>query len=321
VDLDNIEDKKSTIHSTLEKYNQLFDAEILTLIGGGEVFLEKNVHEWILPFIDNYDHIEIITNGMNIPFHDVEKMHSVKSLHLTISLDGHTFEMNKSRFISEKQFDTVKSAIFEAVKRGIYVNVNTVINRSNTAKIIEFLDFMKEFENKLAVCFFPVMDQLHKDEVKMDYSDVFIDCLSSIIDNHEKYKTFIAPKEYFILSRQIMREKQNTMQCFSPFIRTAHFLDGRQVACCVNYVKELENIHKLKSSEDFFNQPIYKLLNRKRPVVKACRQCFPDYDLFNLYLYGRISLDDLGYNKPYARQKIKDRLLELKSSCLELLTN
>jgi MoaA/NifB/PqqE/SkfB family radical SAM enzyme len=313
VELDKIEDKKGTIHRTLQKYNQLFDAEILTLIGGGEVFLEKNVHEWIAPFTDYYDHIEIITNGTNIPFNELEELNANKSFHLTISLDGHLFDMNKARFVTKKQFDTVIGNMLEAIKRGIYVNISSVITKDSAPKMIEFLDYMKEYENKLAVCFLPVMDQLHKSETKMDFSNVFIECLTSIINNHEKYSSFIAPKEYFILSRQIITEKQNTQRCFTPFIRTAHFLDGRQVACCVNYIKELENVHTLKTANDFFDQPIYKLLNRKKPVVKACKQCFPDFDLFNLYLSGRIELEDFAFNKPYFRPKIKDRLFELKN--------
>jgi MoaA/NifB/PqqE/SkfB family radical SAM enzyme len=321
VELDRIEDKKSTIHRTLEKYNQLFDAEILTLIGGGEVFLEKNVHEWIAPFTEYYDHIEIITNGMCVPFKELETLNANKSFHLTISLDGHLFEMNKARFVTEKQFETVLGTMLEAIKRGIYVNISAVITKDNAPKIIDFLDYMKAYEDKLAVCFLPVMDQLHKSEIKMDYSDIFIKCLTSIIENHEKYSRFIAPKEYFVLSRQIISEKQNTLRCFSPFIRTAHFLDGRQVACCVNYIKELENVHTLQTTEEFFNQPIYKLLNRKKPVVKACKQCFPDFDLFNLYLCGRITLEDLGFNKPYSRPKIKKRLLELKNTYLEILNS
>jgi len=314
LELDNIEDKKSTIHRTLEKYNQFFDAEILTLIGGGEVFLEKNVIEWIHPFQEHYDHIEIITNGMNIPFNEIEKLNANKSFHLTISLDGHLYDMNKARFVTRKQFDTVFNNLLEAFKRGIYVNISAVITRDNASRIIEFLDYMKQFEKHCAVCFLPVMDQLHKTETKMDYSNTFAECLTGIIDNHSKYKGFIAPLEYFVLSRQIINEKQNTMRCFSPFIRTAHFLDGRQVACCVNYIKELESIHSLQSSDLFFDQPIFKLLNRSKPVVAACKQCFPDFDLFNLFLYGRITIEDFRFNKPFSRPKIKERLIELKNT-------
>lgn len=321
VELDRIDDKKDTIHRTLEKYNHFFDAEILTLIGGGEVFLEKNVIDWILPYKDYYDHIEIITNGMNIPFNDLEKLNASKSFHLTISLDGHLFDMNRARFSNDKQFETVLNNLLEAFKREIYVNISAVITKDNAPQITEFLDYMKQFENHCAVCFLPVMDQLHKHETKMDYSNIFVDCLTSIIENHQKYSEFIAPEEYFVLSRQIIAEKQNTMRCFSPFIRTAHFLDGRQVACCVNYIKELENIHSLQSTDHFFDQSIYKLLNRNKPVVTACRQCFPDFDLFNLFLYGRIDIEDFRFNKPYNRPKIKERLIELKKTYSLFLNN
>ena len=146
------------------------------------------------------------------------------------------------------------------------------------------LDFLYEYRSGLVVYFLPVMDQLHKDEVKMDYSSVFINGLTSIIENHSKYKEYIAPVEYFKLLRDIMKSKENRLKCFSPFIRTATLLDGRQVACCTNYVQELKNIHLLNTTEGHFEQPIFKLLNRNKPVLKPCKQCFPDYDLFNLFL-------------------------------------
>lgn len=314
--LDQVEDKKETFIKTIEKYNQLFSAEILEIIGGGEVFLEKDVHKWIEPFVDVYDHVEIVTNGMDIPFDDIKAIDKMVSFSLAVSIDGHTYDMCGSRYPEEAVFRKVFNNVMRLLEEGIYVRLRTVMNPSNRDHIMEYLEFLLPYKDRISLSLTPVKDKIQPLNLRQDYNEKYLESVDAILANHERYKSFIGPYGYFEELKNYFLQKGKQLQCFVPFIKTLILIDGKQTACSVNWIKELPNIHTLESSEGIFEQDIFKLMNRKKPVISACKEDFGDCDMFNLYMHDRVSPEELAYFKPYTHPRILERFKTLKEELM-----
>lgn len=312
--LDGIQDKEQAFVSTVKEFNRFFSAKVLEVIGGGEVFTEKGVSRWIAPVAHFYDHIEIVTNGLNIPFEEVYEVNRIGSFSLAISLDGHTFEMSKSRFAAQNQFEIVLRNVKKVLDSDIYLELRAVLNKNNAAGMLDYLEFLLPYKGKVALQISPVKDKIPNATARQDFDELYIDCLSKIIDNHSRYRDFIAPCEYFTSMREFFRSKKKPTRCYIPYYKMLTLLDGNLTACSVNWVKEMSNLHNMETSDSYFKQEIFQLLGRKRPILATCTHDYGDSDIYNLYMLDIIDLEDLSYFMLYTRPEIKERMKRLKET-------
>lgn len=310
--LDGIEDKGAVFRKTVERFQELFSAKVLEMIGGGEIFTEKGVCSWVEPVAQYYDHIEIVSNGLYLPLQDVKEVAVLGSFSLAVSLDGHTFDMCRSRFASKNQFDAVMENVRNVLESGIYLELRTVLNKNNVYKMQEFLEFLLPYKDCVALQISPVKDKVPNSTARQDFNEAYLDCVNSILYDHWKYKDFIAPLEYFRAMKEYFEYRKKPVQCFIPYFKLLTLIEGKQAACSVNWIKEMPGLFDIDGDQDYFDQDIFRLMCRKQPVLSTCIHDFGDSDIYNLYMLDRIGLEDLSYFVLYTRPAVKERMKRLK---------
>lgn len=111
----------------------------ITLSGGGEPLLYKDIETHIQPLFDNDVDVAVITNGSKLDGKRAEVLASCKWVRVSIdSCDGSTY--NKIRNVPKEQFDTVCNNIkhFSEIKnKDCELGINYVINHLNYKSIFE----------------------------------------------------------------------------------------------------------------------------------------------------------------------------------------
>lgn len=270
-----------------ETKNVLY-ADILK-VSGGEVTTNKKLVDFIRLIHKNYLSIQILTNGFSLTEDDIKEYKKMKNVSFQVSIDGVTAESNYAKSHNAKITEKVLANIECMVKERIGVEINCVLTKYNTDKILDFLERFKDADN------FIIIPRPVRGEPKetLNFSKIQISNFENMMNNNfEKYSKILPPKKYIDRLIEIMKEDKRNTSCYIPFFVQSIDGYGNLEQCPIGLITE--------TNYNIFDSLIETPMEYTR-LVKAkifndnslCKNCTNQYEMFNLYVEGKISKEEL----------------------------
>lgn len=317
--LDRTENKEIRFRQILEEYNSQYNAAILEVLGGDEILGNGQAFRWIRNIYQYYNHIEIMTRGESISFEQIRAIRDITSLSLCIHLDGITYEAGVAKVLSQEQFHSVLTNVKRVLEAGICLNIKAFLSPWGADPILEYMEFLLPYKENVTLHVLPA--NVHAEaEVQETLKTGCIKCIESIMGNHCRYSGFIPPIGYFERLKTFYFTGDKQLQCFVPYFKTLVLIDGRLIVCPENWMKEIGDLSPgAASGNNIFDDGVFKLLNRKKPVLQGCKGFCGEAEIINLYMHGAITLEELAFYKPYGIVEVKNRLQSMKNRYAENL--
>lgn len=307
-------DLKERLNKVHRKYEQNFDATILR-ISGGELFLIKNIEEFIVACSKSYDDVQIITNGCNVTKEKLQVLRQVDNCCIHFSLDGHTAELNRYRTDNMDKINAILNNIDLAVNLGFYVEIGSVLTDTNTQKYIETVEyFRKKYTDKVKLYPFPIRGEIAK---KMGASDSAVNAFGYLLEKYEQFKDVLAPKAYIQDVYENLSTKKRTQRCLIPLVSMQLFDDGNLSACPNSWGENSANLLEDDNVLDKVdNAKMYKLFLQDKPRLKCCFDCYTSMDIVNIYINGRMTDEELLSIPLYRGKRTFELLSEVRNKVL-----
>lgn len=304
---------KDTVDAVLQEYHRTYDSPILKL-SGGEILLVKNISQLIKKQAEIYEVVQLLTNGTMVNKAFIEEVKDIRNLHVQLSLDGHTLEMNYNRVKSEEMNAKLLKALDLLALSGLVTEIYCVITKQNIGRLPNFLEYLKHNYGDTVKLFpFPVRQGAGK--VMLPGAEE-LSPLEDIINNYDRYNGILPPKLYMEELYSFIRKHKRSNRCYIPLIASQIFDDGIVTPCPNGWTIQIGNI--INSKDEVLNNQknnrIYSLMSNDPPVAHFCLDCFTEVDILNLYFAGKLTLKDLEASRAlYRGDRVKNLLIELKS--------
>lgn len=152
-------------------HTKLPNCRIMAVTGGEPLLFPDAIGKMMECFKDL--HIKISTNAtlLNDKYMTAFCRHGNTSL--CISLDGHNFASNRTRYANEKIFNLVINNINKALESGIPVEISCVINKNNIDEFPDFCRWIEEYWkkhlDKLLLIAYPITTYTEKDGKEVEF--------------------------------------------------------------------------------------------------------------------------------------------------------
>lgn len=272
----------------IDKSGEVMETDILK-ISGGEVTTNKQLAEFIEDIHNKYFSVQILTNGFNLSKEDVNEYKKMGNVSFQISIDGATAKSNYAKSHNAKVTEKVLKNIEYLIEQGIGVEINCVLTKYNTGMILQFLERFKEADNFIIVPR-PVRGK-PKDILNFSKEQI-IEFERIVEENFEEYSNILPPKKYMDRLIEIMKNDKRNTPCYIP-----HFVQsidgyGNFEQCPIGLINDINyNIldKTLSTSEKSRRLNEYHIFDN----VAFCKNCTNQYEMFNLYVEGEISKEEL----------------------------
>ena len=292
----------------LEKTSEILQADILK-ISGGEITTNENLVDFIKRIHKNYPSIQILTNGFKIKEEEIKEYRKMGNISFQISIDGVTPDSNYAKSHNAKITEKVIQNIEIMIKEGLGVEINCVLTKFNTDKFLEFLERFKDANNFIIV---PRPVRGDPKEV-LAFSKKQVEAFEDIInDNFAKYSKILPPKEYFNRLIEIMKMDRRNTQCYIPFFVESIDSYGNIEECPIGLINE-SNYNVFEKQKDD-NKVIEKHIFRDNSL---CQNCTNQYEMFNLYVEGKITREELKKMPSLNSEKIITHIDEIKDEIFQ----
>ncbi len=310
---------KKRLDEILAFSKEHFDSPLVKICGG-EMFLMENLHEYVQELLKHYQYVLIQSNGRLIKDEDLEWIINEKRVLMQISIDGHTFDMNKYRFRDKELMEKVLHTIAVLKKNDVYTEVTSVIHRFNIEHYREFLEYLDNLPGgkvKNAIKSTPLL-LIDKSGIYRHTPDK-IAHIENLVNDYEKYAHLLPPKAYMENYLALLRGERLEYTCYNPIVSLTVTDEGK-VKGCTNVLSIDEfNVGNLFDDgaetvkERFGNTKFQKLLLETEQRVPVCKKCYNFCSIYNLYFNGTISLEELCENNPmFNLPEVKESLQSIK---------
>ena len=278
------EDFYNIAYDVMNKTKKILYADILK-ISGGELTTNKQLLEFVKKIHKNYYSIQILTNGLNLAEGEIKEFKKLGNINFQVSIDGVTTETNYARTHSELVTQRVVKNIESMIKEGIGVEINCVLTKYNTDKFSIILEKFKDSKN------FIIVPRPVRGEPKsiLNFSKEQALEFERIMEkDYEKYYNILPPRPYIDRLIEIMKSDKRYTDCFIPYFVQSIDGYGNFEDCPIGLITKINN-----NIFDFQNE---KEMNIRPHIFKnncLCKNCTNQYEMFNLYVEGMISKEEL----------------------------
>lgn len=320
-------DLKNRLDQIVDFSDSNFYSPIIKICGG-EIFLMKNLKEFVDHLLEKYQYVLIQTNGRHINDENMKWIIESRRILLQISLDGHKVEMNEYRFGEEAIMERMLKNIRILKENDVYLEITSVLNNLNTRRYEEFLKFLNGLssgkeKNCLKVTPILIIDK--EEKYKPSVED--IKSVERIIERYEEFKNVLPPKVYMEYLYRLLSGEKLCYQCYNPLV-SVNYIDDGKMKGCTNILPEdqlnVGNVFVDTSKEimqRFGKTKFQRLLVETKQWVPVCKNCFNFCSIYNLYLNGTISLEELGDNNyMFGLPEVQKVLFEIKESLPEIVS-
>ncbi|WP_312494405.1 radical SAM protein [Anaerosporobacter sp.] len=295
------------ITNVLDKH---FDMGILK-VSGGEIFLIKNIVDYMKTYSKTPKIIQVLTNGLFIKDTDLEELKRYKNVCFQLSLDHHTLSGNFYRSKEETVLKKVLNSIDRIVMNDIPLEINCVLTDKNTAVLRDFAEYLMKYKGKKVMLLpFPVRG-IKRDEFYPKQEQLF--GVEELIQNYDAYQEVLPPKPYLVHLYEFLKTGHRKVPCMIPKCSIGVFDDGI-ITPCPNYWFSsfgsiLDNDPEQVLSK-IGTDKIYRLLLHKNNGIAECNKCFTPWEILNLYHAGYLSWEELITIPSYQFSKAKEYINE-----------
>ena len=314
---------KDNIRGILEFSKAYFNCPMIKICGG-EVFLISNLKELVQELLGYYPYVLIQTNGKHFTEENMKWIIDLKRVFIQISLDGHTVEMNEYRSFNKGSLKNLLYAIETLRRNNVYVELISVLNNLNTRCYDEFLDYLYQLpsgdiKNSFKVTPIYLIDNTEKYRAAKEDNET----IERIINQYNKYKHMLPPKQYIKLILKLMRGERLKYKCHNSMV-SLNFTDDGKIKACTNILPEdVLNVGDIFTDNHealvakFGKTKFQKLLLNTEKRLPNCQECFNFCSIYNLYFNDTFSLEDLCENNYlYSLPEVKDSLTKVKTSSI-----
>lgn len=265
----------------LERSKEILNADILK-ISGGEVTLNKELAKYIKQIHKKYLKVQILTNGFLLNKEIIDEYKKMKNICVQVSIDGIDQKSNYTKSHFENVTNKVIENIDYMVECGLGVEINCVLTKYN---IDHFQDFLEKYKNANNFIIIPRPVRGLPKEV-LNFNKIQIEKFEKMInDNYNQYKNIIPSRKYFDRLISIMKNDIREYKCYIPYFVQSIDGYGNFEDCPIGLITDrkfnvLENKNH-KINKKIFNDP------------KLCKNCTNQYEIFNLYVEDKTSIEDL----------------------------
>lgn len=288
-------------------------------LSGGEIFLHDKLFNAVMKET-GFQKIQILTNGTLIRDEHIQRISQRTEVGLQLSLDGHTFEMNFSRFKSRGLFQRVKDLLEYIVKKDIPVEVNMCLTRENVESLKLYIEYLMTLRGRVILNIIPVREEKEHLAVKEEQ----LIHIEEIILKYDAYESVLPPKEYLKLMLFVLKSK-NKPEGWKCYINKAVLSiqgDGDIKICpevptidntvAANAFSYGDNSKQYNPIDEIIDSKRAELLSNYSGRIPICKGCFTHYEIINLYVKGMISEEQLRRIWIYDNDVIVHRLNEIR---------
>jgi MoaA/NifB/PqqE/SkfB family radical SAM enzyme len=294
-----VEDKKdfglSKLIDQIEAFQERFCAGTVKVSGYGEITMWSEFAAALDYLRDKFPMVQVITNGtFGDDIADVILAHQNVSPNITI--DGHTMTLNSVRVRGNAEWHKRTLANLKRfAAEGRAVEVNCVLHQRNTGGLADFCEYLSEFgQGRIMLFPFPVKSFDRAPEVAAKLKGGFRQLAEELDSIYEKHHAILPPKGYIDDLKDFLLRDLRTNHCH---IHWANLGSGsrNERLHCANYGEELSYgpmLESLTVNSDRIHQEEAGHLQHGE-VGPRCAKCFNHYHVINLFLEGRITLEEL----------------------------
>lgn len=304
----------------IERTNKHVNAPILKL-SGGEIFLVPEFMRLLPILCERFDVVQVLTNGTRLNDATIARLSTFKNLHLQVSLDGHTFEMNRFRFTSPGSFGTALDGLLRSVRARLPVEVNTVLTAANIGGFWDFVTYLHcAVSERALVCPFPVRgnpDMLPSQKQVEEF------CLK-MPEAYADHETLLPPVAYMADLCECLRIGRRRSGCSVPYAVVGSSGDGTLDTCTCGPVKALGNVLAGDGSaalDQIEKDASYASVQNLSLMPNCCDDCFTHYDIINLFIEGAITELEMAKLPFYGTPRIIAELRAVKANAAATMTD
>lgn len=281
------------LNNLLDTIKKYIDAPIIK-VSGGEIFLIPGIVDFIYKLSSEFFRVQILTNGTLLNLEIVEKIASMKNVHVQVSLDGWSAISNEARIHNNVSMqEKIINNIMLLSKYNIPVEINCVLHNRNIPYILETVSEVSKIKSDIKYIPYPVRGSSSR---KYQIRTEQLEFLDNLIQSYNDFERVLPPYEYL---KELRVFYTNSMKrkgkCVLKDYMCQLFDDGLLVACVNMWTLKIGNIMDCTGS-DLINQigvgRISTLLGASKPSL-YCRGCFTPWDIINLYFTKTITLNQL----------------------------
>lgn len=296
----------------LEKAENILCADILK-ISGGEITTNKNLVDFVRKIHSKYSVIQILTNGFNLIENEIDEYKNMKNVTFQISIDGVTAKSNYAKSHNEKITKKVLENIDYIIKQNIGLEINCVLTKYNINTFSKFLERFKNANNFIIV---PRPVRGAPREI-LNFTQEQVNAFEKFLnEEYDMYSKILPPKAYIDRLISIMKKNKRTMKCYIPFFVQSIDGYGNLEECPIGLITKCKNnVFMLENSQNYS-------LNHKVFVDNSiCENCTNQYEMFNLYVEGLITKEELRKIPSLNSKKIIEHIDYIKTDIIKCEMN
>ncbi len=293
-----------------------FDLAILK-ISGGEIFIYENIVDLIDIVSPLVPRVKIQTNGTLLNKDIVNEIGKYKNVGLQFTLDGHAWNMNSYR-VSENLHKKLIENLNIILSIGIPTEINCCVHNRNIEQLLEYAEYIASLPGNPILNFIPVRNKerglFFPDAIQ---SDVFEKLL-----NDDRLARVLPPKLFLQRIRQFisMKSKNYQYSCRLPGITLGMNDFGIVKACPFLETSEKMSLGNIFENgyDKVFSEvgagKIHSLLKHPRLHPVACKECFSDCEVIQMYVAGNYGEEELKKYWFFNDEQVLDILRKTKQS-------
>ncbi len=297
----------------LSKIEQATDYKILK-ISGGEIFLYKDIVDFIEKIHKKFAAVQLLTNGLTLTSNQITQLRKLGNIYFQISLDGVTGEANFARNGSDKVVKKILNDIEQILEQGMGLEINCVLTKYNTGLFEEMLNYFKDSKN-LVIAPRPVRG---KPKAALNFSEEQLESFKKIaIKNYQIYANILPSKHYMERLVSLMETGTRKWKCYVPYyVLGANNYGDISTCTCTGELPRIGNI--FNESEKIGN--IFSKNEGYIPQKKysACSYCITQYEMLNLYTEDLINRADMEKVPSFRIPGVMDRVDLIKKRLIDL---
>lgn len=301
---------KAALDTILNRMHDYFDTPWL-ITSGGEIFLNDGIVEYLEYAAQIFPVVQVLTNGTLLDEVLIKRISQSKNIHISITLDGHTVELNRYRTNNATTLNNILHNIELLNKYQMPTEIFCVITNANCGKISSYVEYLSKYDN-VKLFFFPVRGKPGKNFFP---SDADIKEFEKLLTDYDRYKKVLLPKAYVSALCKYLKGHNRERRCYIPQLTAQTFHDGIVTPCPFSWSQPIYNIletdHKT-AIEKTFNNSFVRMASAEHVFMPFCKKCFNHLDIANLFIDDEISLEELKSIPIFAEPAVIERLQYIK---------
>lgn len=299
------------VETVSDRLREQFKLPLLK-VTGGEIFVVRNMIEFLEREAPNYEVLVVQTNGVLVTDEYLERLEALGNVVLQVSLDSHLPHGNSYRVSKASLHERVVERVAAILDSPMPVEIYAVLNDRSVQEMEEFAAWLMSFSDRPTYFPFPVRGP-DSEAFKVKPDQVAL--IDRFVERYDDFAPVLPPRAYFARLLSFYHEGKRTFRCHLPRLVVSSFNDGVVTPCPNIWFSDMGNALSddwEQALDKVGETGLYKALLAPRPRLEACQGCFTPWDTLSMYFDDEITLDELCSAPTYAPPAIRQLIADMK---------